>query len=116
LLGDGGSDNIRGLQGRDILIGGTGLDQLFGGLSADLMYASDIDGFVLDDFGLSELWLAWQQAKSQDAHDMLFNAVVEDNSPDSVHGEQDVDWYLVYIKDRFLLASEAKSPHVTKLL
>jgi autotransporter-associated beta strand protein len=116
LLGEGGSDNLQGQQGRDVLIGGTGTDQLSGGLSSDLLYASDIDAGILDDFSLQELWVAWQKGQSQTAHDLLLGAVVEDNTPDSVNGEQDDDWYLVYIKDRFLLPTEAKSPHVTKLV
>jgi hypothetical protein len=81
-----------------------------------LLFGSSVDEFVLDDDGLANLWVLWNNPlKAIQARDALIAGAAQDNAPDSLNGEQDDDWYAVYLTDRFMLAAEAKSTNITKL-
>jgi Ca2+-binding RTX toxin-like protein len=120
-LGDADSDVLYGRAGRDVLIGGLGADQLYGSTSADLIFGGDIEEFVADDpdtFDLTELWVAWASGNSDDAMFQLKSFALDDITRDSVHGESDDDWYLMFLahKDTFRLASESKTPNKLEII
>lgn len=107
--GDGG-DTLYGRAGRDVLIGGGGIDTLLGGAGADLMYADslldDSDGTIQ---ALALLWFNAGTANNAVA-DLTANAD-DDGVSDSLNGEADADWYLMFDLDKITLASEKNSPN-----
>jgi fibronectin-binding autotransporter adhesin len=111
LMGDAGGDTLYGRGGRDVMIGGLGIDTLYGGTSADLLFAGDTS---LDEDSLKTVWMLWSSGQSLEAAETLEAGVVDDEVGDSVHGEGDGDWYLIFAGDLFRLASEKKAPNVVR--
>jgi Ca2+-binding RTX toxin-like protein len=99
----------------DVLIGGAGADQLYGSTGADLLYGGDFDPLALDDAALFVLWQTFL-SDSASALDELESDAADDPAIDTVHGEGDADWYLVYANDIFKLASERKAPNTIRQL
>jgi hypothetical protein len=101
LDGGDGSDKLYGRNGADVLIGGLGFDTLYGGSGEDLM----IGGVVFDDtdeglyFLLSD-WLANSFDENITTYrDQFLSAVDDDGVGDTLYGERDADWFLLFAKD-----------------
>ncbi|MGB5036285.1 MAG: PKD domain-containing protein, partial [Blastocatellia bacterium] len=112
LLGEAGADLLYGRGGNDILIGGAGLDTLYGYSGDDLLYGGDLfDGNTNED--LQDLWMLWRSSGQEEdaltALEGLFGD--DDESADSLHGENGIDWYLLFARDKIRTTAEAKSPN-----
>jgi Ca2+-binding RTX toxin-like protein len=109
LLGGAGADQLIGRAGRDILIGGEGADSILGGTSADILFGGHIEE--------SDAVLLWNTGifDSQQAADELAALAIDgdDGAVDSLHGESDADWYLMFLStgDVFKQAAENKLPN-----
>lgn len=101
LDGGEGGDRLYGRNGSDVLIGGLGVDFLYGGSGQDLM----IGGIVLDDSDDGLLFLLWDWIGASfeenvfDNPDLFTSNVDEDNAGDSLLGERDADWFLLFAND-----------------
>ncbi|HTN74427.1 MAG TPA: Ig-like domain-containing protein, partial [Pirellulaceae bacterium] len=120
LYGGIGSDVLYGRAGADILIGGLGTDSLYGGAVTDLLYGGNIDSSLLDpldDTNLRAIWESWASADFETAVDWLTPYALgnNDHNRDSVHGEGDADWYLMFLAylDVYRISTEGKTPNKT---
>ncbi len=119
LIGNNGNDFLLGDKGRDLLIGGEGVDYLFGGEGEDLLVAGSTsfsdDPITLDLpalFAVHSEWISsrtYQQridnisgvgigASENGANFLLPGLTVfGDNSPDTLLGGSETDWYFYAI-------------------
>jgi Ca2+-binding RTX toxin-like protein len=115
LWGGNGGDFVAGGQGRDVLLSGAGIDTLKGGNSGDLLYASDLDEFLVDfrdTSWIDELWSLWQLGFEDDAAQMVINEAMDDGFHDTLHGEIDDDWYILFEDDRLQVSTERGNGNV----
>jgi Ca2+-binding RTX toxin-like protein len=114
LLGEVGSDILYGRNGSDVLIGGQDIDTLNGGNGEDLLFGGDIfEGNTDED--LAELWMMWRNFEQDDAIDALIsgdNPLGEDDElADTLNGERDIDWYVLFARDRIRTTAETRAPN-----
>lgn len=117
LSGEVGSDLLYGRNGNDILIGGDGNDNFYGGGGNDLLIAGILDEMLAEDHEtLLDLLAMWSAGLDEDVADEFESNVEDDGVFDTMHGEGGADWYLMFSAtgDRFRLASESRSPNVTR--
>ncbi|HTN73835.1 MAG TPA: calcium-binding protein, partial [Pirellulaceae bacterium] len=99
LLGGEGGDKLYGRAGNDVLIGGAGLDTLLGYTGSDLIYGGDVID-TLTETTLRAIALQWITPATQaSAANQLASYRQDDLVSDSLNGEADDDWYLIFAKD-----------------
>jgi Ca2+-binding RTX toxin-like protein len=108
MLGGAGGDTLYGRAGADVLIGGTEVDTLYGAAGADLIFGDSVTNPGL----LAAIALNWAATDYAGASAALKAIAVNDNAVDTLHGEGDADWYLMYTNDKLKLATESKAPNV----
>jgi hypothetical protein len=110
LLGEFGADTLYGRNGNDILIGGLGVDALNGSNGDDLLFGGDIfDGNTGED--VAELWMLWRNFQQEEAVDELLALGEDDELADMLNGERDIDWYILFERDRIRTTAETRSPN-----
>ncbi|HTN77135.1 MAG TPA: hypothetical protein VL096_17870, partial [Pirellulaceae bacterium] len=82
-----------------VLIGGAGLDTLLGYTGSDLIYGGDVVD-TLTETTLRAIALQWFTPATQTAAiNQLLAYKQDDLVSDSLNGEADDDWYLIFAKD-----------------
>lgn len=108
LWGGNGGDNLQGGAGRDILLSGNGIDFLYGGSSGDFLFAGNVDETLFDDeIFIQEMWSWWQLGFEQDVADKIMFEVGEDDGyVDTLNGQIDDDWYVLFDEDHLQVSQE----------
>jgi hypothetical protein len=108
LWGGNGGDNLQGGLGRDILLSGNGIDFLYGGNSGDFLFAGNVDETLFDDeIFIQEMWTWWQLGFEQDVADKIMFEVGEDDGyVDTLNGQVDDDWYVLFDEDHLQASKE----------
>ncbi|HTN74049.1 MAG TPA: Ig-like domain-containing protein, partial [Pirellulaceae bacterium] len=115
LFGEADGDLLYGRNGDDVLVGGSGTDTLYGGNGSDLLLAGDLANVVVSDNAqLQALWMLWNAAPTASAAAVLLAHAVDDQVGDTIYGDADADWYLLFRteKDKIQTSSELKAPNM----
>lgn len=111
LLGELGNDTLYGRTGDDVLLGGDGTDGLNGGNGVDLLFGGDFDADLYTDDDLAMLWMQWRDGSYEDATQDLIGILADDGDKDTLNGERDPDWYLLFAQDNIRTLAETREPN-----